>query len=61
MNSHRSFEALIWSNSAATVAKDEEVLDTISKVVKDFGKIDVFVANAGTFSTMKIHIRIPLY
>jgi NAD(P)-dependent dehydrogenase (short-subunit alcohol dehydrogenase family) len=33
------------------VSESTQVSETITKVVADFGKIDVFVANAGWFPT----------
>lgn len=34
-----------------TVSDPEAVQKTIANVVNDFGRIDVFIANAGTFNT----------
>lgn len=36
------------------VSKDDQVVDTITKVVDDFGKIDVFIANAGMSKELNI-------
>lgn len=40
------------------VSDPEQVQAAISKVVQDFGKIDVFVANAGKSSLTHLH-RVP--
>lgn len=34
------------------VSDSDQVRSTIAKVVEDFGKIDVFVANAGKFTSI---------
>lgn len=35
------------ANSDTSVSESSQVQDIIAQVVRDFGKIDVFVANAG--------------
>lgn len=38
------------TGSSYLVSNSDQVQSTITKVVEDFGKIDVFVANAGTLT-----------
>jgi NADP-dependent 3-hydroxy acid dehydrogenase YdfG len=45
------------TGSPSLVSNSDQVQSTITKVVEDFGKIDVFVANAGKLALISmIHI-----
>ena len=48
--------AMLTFCSNCTVSDPDAVQSTISTVVKDFGKIDVFVANAGTLPGLSIKL-----
>lgn len=52
------FEAKVASNSLfGVVSESTQVSKAMEKVVEDFGKIDVFVANAGEYHESRVNLR----
>jgi NAD(P)-dependent dehydrogenase (short-subunit alcohol dehydrogenase family) len=52
------FEAEVTSNSLfGVVSESTQVSKAMEKVVEDFGKIDVFVANAGEYHESRVNLR----